>query len=68
MVPGSAVRVDADFFTLAADYALSKRTDAYVEFDRTKLDGPNASLAGANGAPNGAKGRNGYTIGLRHRF
>jgi predicted porin len=57
----------AKFLTMAADYAFSKRTDAYVEFDNTRLDG-NVSLNGANGAANGATKRNGYTIGLRHRF
>ena len=67
-ISSQAVAADADFLTLAADYAFSKRTDAYVEFDHTKLGGDNASLTGAAGAANGAKKRNGYTIGLRHRF
>lgn len=66
-ISSGAVAVKADFFTMAADYAFSKRTDAYVEFDHTSLSGPNASLAGVAGA-NGAKKRSGYTIGLRHRF
>lgn len=67
-ITSKAVAADADFLTLAADYAFSKRTDAYVEFDHTKLGGDNASLTGAAGTANGAKKRNGYTIGLRHRF
>lgn len=67
-ITSSAVEVKGDFLVLAADYAFSKRTDAYVEFDHTKLSGANASLAGANGSANGAKKRDGYTIGLRHRF
>jgi len=64
----ASVEVKADFLTLAADYAFSKRTDAYLEFDHTKLDGVNASLNGSNGAPNGKKTRDGMTIGIRHRF
>lgn len=54
-----------DFFTMALDYAFSKRTDAYIEADRTSLKG-NANLNGGTTA--GPKSRNGYTIGLRHRF
>ncbi|NMM80153.1 porin [Acidovorax sp. SRB_14] len=52
----------ADFLTMAADYAFSKRTDAYLEVDRTKLKGGNIAFA------NGATSRSGFTIGLRHRF
>lgn len=67
--PAAVVSPDATakFLTAAADYALSKRTDAYVEADTTKLSG-NVSLNGAGGAANGAQKRNGFTIGLRHRF
>ena len=50
---------------MALDYAFSKRTDAYIEADRTSLKG-NANLNGGTTA--GPKSRNGYTIGLRHRF
>lgn len=50
-----------DFYAFVADYAFSKRTDAYVEFDHTKIGGK-LTLA------NGATTRNGYTVGLRHRF
>ncbi len=64
----------ANFFTAAADYAFSKRTDAYLEIDNTRLKGnvslsSKAAVAAANptGA-NGAKSRNGFTIGIRHRF
>ena len=56
----------ANFLTAAADYAFSKRTDAYFEIDNTKLKG-NVSLNGTSG-PNGAKSRTGVTVGLRHRF
>ena len=64
----------ANFFTVAADYAFSKRTDAYVEFDNTRLKGDvslssKAAVSASNrtGA-NGAKSRNGFTVGIRHRF
>jgi predicted porin len=50
-----------DFFAFVADYAFSKRTDAYLEVDHTKISG-NLTLA------NGATKRDGYTVGLRHRF
>jgi len=43
------------------DYAFSKRTDAYLEFDHSKIGG---RLMFANGADT----RQGYMAGLRHRF
>lgn len=58
----------ANFFTLAADYAFTKRTDAYVAADHTRLQGNNVSLTNTAGVENGAKRRTGFTIGLRHRF
>ncbi len=61
-------KAKADFFTMALDYAFSKRTDAYIEVDHTKLKGDQVSLNNAAGQPNGARSRTGYTIGLRHRF
>lgn len=65
----AAADATANFFTLAADYAFSKRTDAYVEIDNTRLKG-NVSLSSSapGGTVNGAKSRTGFTIGLRHRF
>lgn len=65
----AAADATANFFTMAADYAFSKRTDAYVEVDNTRLKG-NVSLSSsaAGGTVNGAKSRTGFTIGLRHRF
>ncbi len=63
----AAAKADAKFLSVIADYAFSKRTDAYVEFDNTRLSG-NVSLNGSNGAANGAKKRNGYMVGVRHRF
>jgi predicted porin len=51
----------ADFFAVVLDYAFSKRTDAYLEFDYTKTRGSVAFL-------NGAQKRGGAMLGLRHRF
>jgi len=49
------------YFAVVADYAFSKRTDAYVELDYTKHNG--AVLFS-----NGAEKRGGAMVGLRHRF
>jgi len=51
----------ADFYAAVADYAFSKRTDAYLEVDYTKTSGSVAFL-------NGATKRGGVMLGLRHRF
>lgn len=51
----------ADFFAVVLDYAFSKRTDAYLEMDYTKLNGQVLFL-------NGASKRGGAMVGLRHRF
>lgn len=51
----------ADYFALVLDYAFSKRTDAYVEFDSTKFTG-NLAFNG------GSQSRGGAMLGLRHRF
>ncbi len=51
----------ADFFAVVLDYAFSKRTDAYLEFDYTKTSGEVMFL-------NGATKRGGAMVGLRHRF
>ena len=58
----------ANFLSVAADYAFSKRTDAYFEVDNTRLKGPNVSLSNSAGVVNGAKTRTGFTVGVRHRF
>mgnify|MGYP003593751447 FL=1 len=63
----AAADAKARFLVFVADYAFSKRTDMYVELDRTRLSG-NVSLNGSNGAANGATSRTGYMVGLRHRF
>ncbi|SFB36395.1 Outer membrane protein (porin) [Collimonas sp. OK607] len=61
-----------------ADYNLSKRTDIYIEIDRTSLAGgeiqdrngimPFAGASLGAGMPNAASTRNGVAIGLRTRF
>ena len=61
----AATNATANFLTLAADYAFSKRTDAYVEVDSTKLKGGNITF---NNVSNGPTSRTGFTVGLRHRF
>lgn len=54
----------ANFLVAVADYAFSKRTDAYFGVDHTKIKGGQAIALG----PNGARSRTGITAGLRHRF
>jgi predicted porin len=51
----------ANFFAVVLDYAFSKRTDAYIEADYTKLKGEVFFL-------NTADRRGGAMVGLRHRF
>ncbi len=50
-----------DYSAFVADYAFSKRTDAYLELDYTKHNG-------AVTFSNGATSRTGTMLGLRHRF
>jgi len=59
--PLANVKSKADFFAVVADYAFSKRTDAYVELDYTKFSG---AIRYASG---NAK-RGGAMVGVRHRF
>jgi predicted porin len=48
---------DRDLFGLGADYSLSKRTTAYVRYERADLDKSDAT------------GKyNQYALGLRHSF
>ncbi len=54
----------ANFLVAVADYAFSKRTDAYVGVDNTRVSGGAGMALDANGARN----RTGFTVGLRHRF
>lgn len=62
---GGAYDGKADFLVAAVDYAFSKRTDAYLGVDHTKLSGGSKM---AIDAASGAKKRTGITIGIRHRF
>lgn len=50
------------FYSMVADYALSKRTDVYFAYDKMSASGVIAPLS------NGAKSRSGLTSGIRHRF
>lgn len=65
----ATAKAHANFITVAADYAFSKRTDMYLAVDRTTLSGDHVSLSSArDNQVNGAKSRLGVTVGLRHRF
>lgn len=57
----AAANGKGDFFAVVADYAFSKRTDAYIEADHTKVGG-NLMLA------NTSRKRSNFMVGLRHRF
>ena len=54
----------ANFVVAVADYAFSKRTDAYFGVDHTRVSGG----ASMNLDANGARNRTGITAGVRHRF
>lgn len=54
----------ADFVVAVADYAFSKRTDAYFGVDHTRVSGG----AGMNLDANKERNRTGITAGVRHRF
>lgn len=54
----------ANFLVAVADYAFSKRTDAYLGVDHTRVSGGAGMALDANGA----RSRTGFTTGLRHRF
>lgn len=63
--PAAANNGKANFIVAVADYAFSKRTDAYFGVDHTKIKG------GANivlDPVSRARDRTGITVGLRHRF
>lgn len=55
----------ANFIVLAADYAFSKRTDAYLGVDHTRVSGGTQM---AIDSASGARTRTGITAGIRHRF
>jgi predicted porin len=50
------------YFAVVADYAFSKRTDAYLELDYTKFSEGSVRFA------NGSEQRGGSIVGIRHRF
>lgn len=65
---GSAAAADngrTNFIVAVADYALSKRTDAYFGVDYTKIKGGSAIVLDPVSR---ARDRTGITAGLRHRF
>lgn len=51
----------ATMWAVVADYALSKRTDAYLEVDGTRM-------SDAMAFADGSKSRQGRMVGIRHRF
>ena len=55
----------ANFIVAVADYAFSKRTDAYIGVDNTRISGGSALVLDPTSK---ARSRSGITIGLRHRF
>lgn len=55
---------NAKFLVGVANYAFSKRTDAYVAVDHTTVSGGSRMAMDVNGA----RKRTGFTVGLRHRF
>lgn len=62
--PTGAYNGKAHFVVAVANYAFSKRTDAYMAVDYTKVNGGEKMAVD----PNGATKRQGFTVGLRHRF
>ncbi|GGH62474.1 porin [Comamonas phosphati] len=57
----------ADFIVAVADYAFSKRTDAYFGVDYTRVKGGAGSYIEKVGSDL-VRNRTGITVGLRHRF
>ena len=55
----------ANFMVAVADYAFSKRTDAYFGVDHTRVNGGAGMVIDADSK---ARTRTGITVGLRHRF
>ena len=55
---------NANFYVAVADYAFSKRTDAYFGVDHTSISGGSAIVLDDSKA----RSRTGITVGLRHRF
>ena len=62
---GGASNGNVNFYVAVADYAFSKRTDAYFGVDHTSISGGSAIVLDA---ASGARSRTGVTMGIRHRF
>ena len=62
---GGASNGNVNFYVAVADYAFSKRTDAYFGVDHTSISG---GTAVALDTASGARSRTGITAGIRHRF
>ena len=62
---GGASNGNVNFYVAVADYAFSKRTDAYFGVDHTSISGGGALVLDA---VSGARSRTGVTMGIRHRF
>ena len=62
---GGASNGNVNFYVAVADYAFSKRTDAYFGVDHTSMSGGSALVLDA---ASGARSRTGVTMGIRHRF
>ena len=56
---------NVNFYVAVADYAFSKRTDAYFGVDHTSISGGTAVVLDT---ASGARSRTGMTAGIRHRF
>ena len=56
---------NANFYVAVADYAFSKRTDAYFGVDHTSISGGSAIVLDTASK---ARSRTGITVGVRHRF
>ncbi|MNV86300.1 hypothetical protein D3C71_1803230 [compost metagenome] len=63
--PAAVNNGKANFIVAVADYAFSKRTDAYFGVDHTKIKGGSNIVLDPVSR---ARDRTGITVGLRHRF
>ncbi|WP_061960090.1 porin [Cupriavidus pauculus] len=59
---------DPWFFVLSSDYALSKRTDAYLNVGYTKNKNGSTLGLGSFGTVNGSANQFGAVVGIRHKF
>lgn len=65
--PSGMFNNKAHFMVAVLDYALSKRTDAYVGVDHTRVRGGDGSYIEKVGN-HLVRSRTGITVGMRHRF